>query len=106
MSSPAPVRQRGVKIDKKATGTPQPEEKLMNGKVEDVKEQVKEAVKSEWDFKLTLTIITILAFVTRFWGISHPDQVVFDEVHFGKGSEQTRTSLLFLEVWNLIYGTV
>lgn len=39
---------------------------------------------SEWDYKLALAVITILAFVTRFWGISHPNEVVFDEVHFGK----------------------
>lgn len=36
------------------------------------------------EYKLTLVAITILAMVTRFWGISHPDEVVFDEVHFGK----------------------
>lgn len=39
---------------------------------------------SEWDYKLALGIITALAFLTRFWGISHPNEVVFDEVHFGK----------------------
>lgn len=38
----------------------------------------------EWDYRIALVIITILAFVTRFWGISHPNEVVFDEVHFGK----------------------
>lgn len=41
---------------------------------------------SERDHQLALTIVTILAFVTRFWGISHPNEVVFDEVHFGKVS--------------------
>jgi dolichyl-phosphate-mannose-protein mannosyltransferase len=41
---------------------------------------------SEWDYKLAIGIITTLAFVTRFWGISHPSEVVFDEVHFGKVS--------------------
>ncbi|KAI7525857.1 hypothetical protein KC331_g17284, partial [Hortaea werneckii] len=41
------------------------------------------ANKSDWDFKVALGVITALAFLTRFWGISHPDQVVFDEVHFG-----------------------
>lgn len=45
---------------------------------------VKEEVKSEWDYKLALVVITVLAFATRFWGITHPNQVVFDEVHFGK----------------------
>lgn len=38
----------------------------------------------EWDYRIALSIITLLAFVTRFWGISHPNEVVFDEVHFGK----------------------
>jgi len=39
---------------------------------------------SEWDYKLGLVVVTILAFLTRFYLISHPNQVVFDEVHFGK----------------------
>jgi dolichyl-phosphate-mannose-protein mannosyltransferase len=38
----------------------------------------------EWDYRIALGIITVLAFITRFWGISHPNEVVFDEVHFGK----------------------
>jgi dolichyl-phosphate-mannose-protein mannosyltransferase len=38
----------------------------------------------EWDYRIAITVITFLAFVTRFWGISHPNEVVFDEVHFGK----------------------
>ena len=39
---------------------------------------------SDLQYKIALAIITALAFVTRFWGISHPSEVVFDEVHFGK----------------------
>lgn len=39
---------------------------------------------SELQYKIALAVITALAFVTRFWGISHPSEVVFDEVHFGK----------------------
>ena len=42
------------------------------------------SVSTEWDFKIALVIITSLAFATRFWGIGHPNEVVFDEVHFGK----------------------
>jgi len=38
----------------------------------------------EWDYRIAISIITVLAFITRFWGISHPNEVVFDEVHFGK----------------------
>lgn len=40
--------------------------------------------KGELGHKLALSLVTILSFVTRFWGISHPNEVVFDEVHFGK----------------------
>ncbi|KAK4686015.1 hypothetical protein P7C73_g4117, partial [Tremellales sp. Uapishka_1] len=29
------------------------------------------------------TALTVLAFIVRFYRINHPDQVVFDEVHFG-----------------------
>ncbi|CAG8739794.1 18878_t:CDS:2, partial [Acaulospora morrowiae] len=33
---------------------------------------------------IVLAILTILSFATRFYMISHPKEVVFDEVHFGK----------------------
>ncbi|EIM86638.1 glycosyltransferase family 39 protein [Stereum hirsutum FP-91666 SS1] len=33
---------------------------------------------------ITVGILTALAFALRFYKINHPDQVVFDEVHFGK----------------------
>lgn len=39
---------------------------------------------SEWDYWLAITILTVLAFATRFWRIDYPNEVVFDEVHFGK----------------------
>ncbi len=92
MSSPAAnsLRQRASgKIDKKQRPTtPNPDDSHLNGnsKVENIKQEAKKAVTREWDYKLAVTVITISAFVTRFWGISHPDQVVFDEVHFGKVS--------------------
>lgn len=41
---------------------------------------------SELSYRIAFTAVTALAFVTRFWGISHPNEVVFDEVHFGKVS--------------------
>lgn len=51
---------------------------------------------SGWDYKLALVVITALAFLTRFWGISHPNEVVFDEVHFGKvASSGPRTASFF-----------
>jgi dolichyl-phosphate-mannose-protein mannosyltransferase len=51
------------------------------------KEQVKDVAEkagSQWDYKLALAILTVLGFLTRFYGITHPNSVVFDEVHFGK----------------------
>jgi dolichyl-phosphate-mannose-protein mannosyltransferase len=45
----------------------------------------------EWDYRIALSIITLLAFITRFWGISHPNEVVFDEVHFGKVRKPLRS---------------
>ncbi|KAI9690739.1 MAG: hypothetical protein M1820_009836 [Bogoriella megaspora] len=49
-----------------------------------LREKATEVVTSEWDYKLALVVITILALATRFYSLTHPDQVVFDEVHFGK----------------------
>lgn len=93
MSSPAPaLRQRkSEKQQKNRGGTPQPDG-LTNGSttvtaqegIENPKQGVEKVVRSEWEYKLALAVITALAFGTRFWGIGHPDQVVFDEVHFGK----------------------
>jgi len=38
--------------------------------------------ESSWN--IALIVVTILSFITRYYKISEPDQVVFDEVHFGK----------------------
>lgn len=83
MSSPQ-VRQRGAgQKEKKPSQSPaQSGESDLNGIITDTK--LPEVVRSEWDYKLALCVITTLAFITRFWGIGHPNEVVFDEVHFGK----------------------
>jgi len=82
MSSPQ-VRQRpGQKEKKSPQPAPQNRDGDLNGITKDTK--LPEAVTSEWDYKLALAVITLLAFITRFWGIGHPNEVVFDEVHFGK----------------------
>lgn len=81
MSSPnSTLRQRVRKEKTKA-----------NGKIEKAQDDLKDALASaqksitdEWDYKVAISIITFLAFLTRFIGISHPNEVVFDEVHFGK----------------------
>lgn len=89
-SSPPSVRHRGGQSVKKRGAT-----SLADGASDSdyevlakAKHDLKSAVASQWDYKLALTIITVLAFATRFYGISHPNQVVFDEVHFGKVSKQ------------------
>lgn len=84
MSSPAGVRQRG---GKKGVTDPDASTRIHDAAddaVNQFKGNTKEPVQKEWDYKLALAVITVLAFITRFWGISHPNQVVFDEVHFGK----------------------
>lgn len=68
--------------------------KKNDGPVDDVVENVSKVKAkargkgsgSEWDYRIAFTITTALAFISRFWGISHPNEVVFDEVHFGKVS--------------------
>lgn len=47
-------------------------------------EKVPKKNEAEWDYRIAMAVITLLSFLTRFWGISHPNEVVFDEVHFGK----------------------
>ena len=82
MSSPQ-VKQRSAQKDKKVPSTAQSiQNGDINGLVKDT--QLPEVVTSEWDYKLAFGVITLLAFITRFWGIGHPNEVVFDEVHFGK----------------------
>jgi dolichyl-phosphate-mannose-protein mannosyltransferase len=103
MSSPAGVRQR-VPKDKKRPTTPNPEtasEKAMDqaaALVEKAKPYKARQKSSEWDYRLAITVMTVLAFITRFWGISHPDQVVFDEVHFGKFASYYLQRTYFFDV--------
>lgn len=81
MTSTPSVRQRRAEIPKKGSpAVPVSGDVELDGLLKDTKE----AVTSEWDYKIALVIITALAFLTRFWGIGHPNEVVFDEVHFGK----------------------
>jgi dolichyl-phosphate-mannose-protein mannosyltransferase len=88
MSQTQQVRQRGPKDAKRPQTPIKDAAAVLNGKFEDtlasLKVQGQDVKKSDWDHSIAFTIITLLGFITRFWGISHPDQVVFDEVHFGK----------------------
>ncbi|KAK9478768.1 Dolichyl-phosphate-mannose-protein mannosyltransferase-domain-containing protein [Lipomyces japonicus] len=49
-------------------------------------------------FNLVLALSTIAAFVTRFYILYHPDQVVFDEVHFGKFASYYLQRTFFFDV--------
>lgn len=86
------VRQRGGPNVKKAPAATSPtRDSGVNGFL-DLKKPAS-SVGSEWDYNIALVVITALAFVTRFWGIGHPNEVVFDEVHFGKVRLSSHASL-------------
>jgi len=68
--------------DASATATAAPRDADLDALVKANLTSKKSAV--EWDYRIAISAITVLAFITRFWGISHPNEVVFDEVHFGK----------------------
>ncbi|RMD44166.1 hypothetical protein DV735_g953, partial [Chaetothyriales sp. CBS 134920] len=105
MSSPnSTLRQRGPKEKPHKAGGEVKKEKL-NGEAKkenvSVESEVQSRIRSavpEWDYKLALGIITTLAFATRFFGISHPDEVVFDEVHFGKFASYYLQRTYFFDV--------
>lgn len=85
MSSPSPaLRQRAGKETKKANGKVD----AAGQAIQEVWETTKQEAPKEWDYKVALGIISVLAFVTRFYLIHHPNEVVFDEVHFGKVGER------------------
>ena len=82
----SPVKQRGVASKKRGAAAANVDAAVDKGAdvLDQLQRQTKGAVSSNWDYKLALAVITLLAFATRFYGITHPNQVVFDEVHFGK----------------------
>ena len=91
------VRQRGGKrgaTDADTAQTPY----ISDDTINEFKGAAKKTVQREWDYKLALAVITVLAFITRFWGISHPNQVVFDEVHFGKFASYYLQRTYFFDV--------
>lgn len=76
------LRQRNVPGSKKKVGTGSGDDSELDVLVKSAKQA--SVADSAWDYKIALAVITVLAFISRFWGISHPNEVVFDEVHFGK----------------------
>ncbi|KAK4250848.1 glycosyltransferase [Corynascus novoguineensis] len=90
------LRQRNVGVSTKKSkegASPDVElDKLVKAAAE------KSSKNSERDFKAVFVVITALAFLTRFWGISHPNEVVFDEVHFGKFASYYLEKTYFFDV--------
>jgi dolichyl-phosphate-mannose-protein mannosyltransferase len=85
MSSQASLRKRGGKKDASS-----PSSSSVQWSPSKPAQLVAKKASSDWDYKIAIVIMTLLAFATRFYKISYPDEVVFDEVHFGKvGSEST-----------------
>ncbi|KAK9238939.1 Dolichyl-phosphate-mannose-protein mannosyltransferase-domain-containing protein [Lipomyces kononenkoae] len=59
---------------------------------------IAEARKEERYYNFALFMVTILSFWTRFYMLYHPDQVVFDEVHFGKFASYYLQRTYFFDV--------
>lgn len=99
MASPTGVRQRQGKEGKRPR-TPNPETtpEKQAGIVHKVKYPPTSLRGREWNYQAALAVLTVLAFLTRFWGINHPDQVVFDEVHFGKFASYYLQRTYFFDV--------
>ncbi|KAJ6120311.1 hypothetical protein N7523_004591 [Penicillium sp. IBT 18751x] len=55
-------------------------------------------LQSEWDYWLAMGVLTVLAFATRFYRIDYPNEVVFDEVHFGKFASYYLQRMYFFDV--------
>ncbi|KMP09753.1 dolichyl-phosphate-mannose-protein mannosyltransferase 4 [Coccidioides immitis RMSCC 2394] len=94
-SSPSSVRQRG---GKRHGGADTPEKAPVSTAPPAFSPQPAMKPSSEWDYKLALAVITAVAFVSRFYKISFPDQVVFDEVHFGKFASYYLQRTYFFDV--------
>eukprot|EP00741_Cyanophora_paradoxa_P012248 tig00020603_g11835.t1 len=74
---------------------------------EDTKKQAGPLLVATWDQTWAsskdnslglVLIICILAFATRFWMLSNPPEVVFDEVHFGKFANGYLTGKFFFDI--------
>ncbi|CRK19914.1 hypothetical protein BN1708_000551 [Verticillium longisporum] len=92
----ASVRQRNTASKKSPVASDSEPEVKVKAKAKSVARSLKKP--SETEYSVGLAITTLLAFVTRFWGISHPNEVVFDEVHFGKFASYYLERTYFFDV--------
>ncbi|KAK4207261.1 Dolichyl-phosphate-mannose--protein mannosyltransferase [Rhypophila decipiens] len=91
------VRQRNVAGKRKREGISASNSDVELDKLVKASQAAK-ASGSEREYKIGFVLITILAFVSRFWGIHHPNEVVFDEVHFGKFASYYLEKTYFFDV--------
>lgn len=88
--SPPGVRQRASKKKGAAQAVPNPgsgsnsEDELLSKKQKAPAPAPGAFGHAQGPFRIWLFLLTIAAIFTRFYKISHPKEVVFDEVHFGK----------------------
>ncbi|MCJ1393921.1 hypothetical protein MMC18_006797 [Xylographa bjoerkii] len=56
------------------------------------------AARCERYHKIALAVVTALAFLTRFWGLDHPSEVVFDEAHIMRFTSWYLTRTYFFDL--------
>jgi dolichyl-phosphate-mannose-protein mannosyltransferase len=82
------VKQRNKRNPEKVPSNTEPKPQPVETKTgkQPIKENPKPLGTANRDilYKALIIISTMLAFIVRVWMIYHPDEVVFDEVHFGK----------------------
>ncbi|KAI0593884.1 dolichyl-phosphate-mannose-proteinmannosyltransferase [Biscogniauxia sp. FL1348] len=98
MSTPqGSLRQRNVPgSSKKKNGDPAGVDSVLDSVAKPSKKTA--GSNSELNYRIAFAVITVLAFISRFWGISHPNEVVFDEVHFGKFASYYLEHTYFFDV--------
>ncbi|KAK9472610.1 Dolichyl-phosphate-mannose-protein mannosyltransferase-domain-containing protein [Dipodascopsis tothii] len=64
----------------------------------EVAEASAESRRSAKRYRAFFALTAVLAFYTRFYKLNHPDQVVFDEVHFGKFASYYLQRTYFFDV--------
>ncbi|VVT55152.1 uncharacterized protein SAPINGB_P004453 [Magnusiomyces paraingens] len=80
----------GYALDHKSHSTDSPDsddiDELLIPKSSSFNKSNKNSLSSQnqTHYRIALYILTAIAFITRFYIINYPDEVVFDEVHFGK----------------------
>ncbi|KIJ65592.1 glycosyltransferase family 39 protein [Hydnomerulius pinastri MD-312] len=86
MASPSKVRQRKIGVPPRAESYDQDDEDHVDAVYRNPKARsaFEQALDTPQASAAVVGVLTAAAFMLRFYKINQPDQVVFDEVHFGK----------------------